>query len=127
MPVRNRIGQNGKPYRKLKNQTEGDGTLQKEKVEHSSKKRRLHIVLSLDNPMQQETWSILSHAKNKTSAVCEAVCGFHRRKSLEDILRKVLREELKHMPIQPTATVVEDSDVSKDAAVLNFLLALQNE
>ena len=95
--------------------------------ERSSKKRRLHIVLSLDNPMQQKTWSILSQAKNKTSAVCEAVCGFHRQRSLEDTLRKVLREELKHMPTQPTAELVVESDVSNDAAVLDFLLTLQNE
>lgn len=95
--------------------------------ERSGKKCRLHIVLSLDNPMQQKTWSILSQAKNKTSAVCEAVCGFHRQKSLEDTLRKVLREELKHMPMQPTAELAVESDVSNDAAVLDFLLTLQNE
>ena len=77
--------------------------------------------------MQQETWSILSQAKNKTSAVCEAVCGFHRQKSLEDTLRKVLREELKHMPMQSTVEVAAESDVSNDAAVLEFLLTLQNE
>ena len=95
--------------------------------ERSSKKRRLHIVLSLDNPVQQETWSILSQTKNKTSAVCEAVCGFHRQKSLEDTLRKVLRGELKHMPMQPTAELAVESDVSNDTAVLDFLLTLQNE
>jgi hypothetical protein len=95
--------------------------------DHGGKKRRFHIVLSLDNPVQQETWSILSQSKNKTSAVCEAVCGFHRQKSLEDILRKVLREEFKHIPIQSTAEMVEEPDTFNDAAVLDFLLTLQNE
>ena len=93
----------------------------------SRKKRRLHIVLSLDNPVQQETWSILSTAKNKTSAVCEAVCGFHKQKNLEDTLRKVLREEFKHMPAQPTTEAAEESDVSYDTDVLDFLRTLQNE
>lgn len=63
-------------------------------TERSGKKRRLHIVLSLDNPRQREVWQILSQEKNKTSAVCEAVCSFHKQKSLEDTLRKVLREAL---------------------------------
>lgn len=96
-------------------------------VEYSGKKRRLHIVLSLDNPLQRETWEILSQQKNKTSAVCEAVCGYHRQKSLEDTLRKLLREELKNVAIPQTAEVVEERDTTVDAAVLDFLLAIQNE
>lgn len=96
-------------------------------TERSGKKRRLHIVLSLDNPRQREVWQILSQEKNKTSAVCEAVCGFHKQKSLEDTLRKVLREELKHMPVQQAAETAEELSVSDDATVLDFLLALQNE
>lgn len=96
-------------------------------VEHSGKKRRLHIVLSLDNPLQRETWEILSQQKNKTSAVCEAVCGYHRQKCLEDTLRKVLREEMKNVAIPQTTEVVEEPDTTVDAAVLNFLLAIQNE
>ena len=95
--------------------------------DRDSKKRRLHIVLSLDNPKQRETWEILSQQKNKTSAVCEAVCGYHRQKSLEDTLRKLLREELKNAAIPQTAEVVEEPDTTVDTAVLDFLLAIQNE
>lgn len=95
--------------------------------ERGSKKRRLHIVLSLDNPRQRETWEILSQQKNKTSAVCEAVCGYHRQKSLEDTLRKLLREELKNVAIPQTTEAVEEPDTTVDAAVLDFLLAIQNE
>ena len=43
-------------------------------------KRRLHNALSLDNPLQRETWLILSQTKNKTSAVCEAVCSYKSKK-----------------------------------------------
>ena len=96
-------------------------------IEHSSQKRRFHIVLSLDNPRQRETWQILSQEKNKTSAVCEAVCGHHTRKNLEDTLRTVLREELKHITVPQTVEADESSDVTMDAAVLDFLQTLQNE
>ena len=96
-------------------------------VEYSGKKQRLHIVLSLDNPLQRETWEILSQQKNKTSAVCEAVCSYHRQKCLEDTLRKVLREEMKNVAIPKAAEASEESDTTADAAVLDFLMALQNE
>ena len=93
----------------------------------SDGKRRLHIVLSLDNPLQRETWLILSQAKNKTSAVCEAVCGYHKRKNLEDTLRTVLQEQLKHISVPQTAEHEEGAETVCDAAVLDFLQALQNE
>ncbi len=96
-------------------------------IERGGQKRRLHIVLSLDNPRQRETWEILSQQKNKTSAVCEAVCGFHRQKSLEDTLRKLLREELKNVAIPQTAEAAEEPDTTVDTAVLDFLLEMQNE
>ena len=90
-------------------------------------KRRLHIVLSLDNPLQQETWQILSQTKNKTGAVCEAVCNYHRQKSLEDTLRTVLQEELKHISVLQTADHKENTENVCDADVLDFLRELQNE
>lgn len=95
--------------------------------EHSGQKRRLHIVLSLDNPRQRETWQILSQEKNKTSAVCEAVCGYHKRKNLKDTLSEVLREELKHVSLPQAAEDNKVPDAAVDAAVLDFLQALQNE
>lgn len=90
-------------------------------------KKRLHIVLSLDNPLQRETWLILSQAKNKTSAVCEAVCGYQRQKSLEDTLRTVLREEMKHIPAPQPMENDSESEAATDDAVLDFLRALQEE
>ena len=95
--------------------------------ERDSKKRRLHIVLSLDNPRQRETWEILSQQKNKTSAVCEAVCGYHKRKDLKDTLREVLQEELKHVSVPQDVMDDERQDLAMDAGVLDFLQALQNE
>ena len=82
-------------------------------IEHGGKKRRLHIVLSLDNPRQRETWEILSQQKNKTSAVCEAVCGYHKRKDLKDTLREVLREELKHVSVPQDVKDDERQDLAE--------------
>lgn len=91
-------------------------------------KKRLHIVLSLDNPLQRETWQILSLAKNKTGAVCESVCGYHRQKDLEDTLRSLLRDELKHIPIAPVPQPTDkESETVVDDAILDFLQSLQNE
>ncbi len=90
-------------------------------------KKRLHIVLSLDNPLQRKTRLILSQAKNKTSAVCEAVCGHHKQKALEDTLRTVLREELKHITVSQPVESDNESDTATDVAVLDFLRTLQEE
>ncbi len=93
-------------------------------------KKRLHIVLSLDNPLQRETWLILSQAKNKTSAVCESVCGYHKQKNLEDTLRSLLRDELKYITVASVPQSVEEDkepEAIADAAVLDFLQSLQNE
>ena len=90
-------------------------------------KRRLHIALSMDNPLQRDTWLILSQTKNKTSAVCEAVCGHHRQKSLEDTLRAVLKEELKHISVLQTEDHEENTENVCDADILDFLQQLQNE
>ncbi len=93
-------------------------------------KRRLHIVLSLDNPRQREAWEILSQEKNKTSAVCEAVCGYHKRKNLEDTLRSILQDELKYITVSSVPQAAEsgkEPDAAVDASVLDFLTALQND
>ena len=95
--------------------------------ERSKVKRRLHIVLSMDNPLQREAWLILSQTKNKTGAVCEAVCNYHRQKSLEDTLRTVLQEELKHISVMSAAEYEENTEDVCDTAVLDFLRELQNE
>ena len=95
--------------------------------ERCNGKRRLHIVLSMDNPLHRETWQILSQAKNKTSAVCDAVRSHHKRKNLEETLRTVLQEQLKHVTIPQTAEHEERTEDVCDAAVLDFLQALQNE
>ena len=90
-------------------------------------KRRLHIVLSLDNPLQRETWQLLSQATNKTRAVCEAVCGYHKQKNLEDTLRSVLQEELKHIAVAPASQAAENDEKpceSIDTSVLDFLRSL---
>lgn len=70
---------------------------------------------------------ILAQAKNKTSAVCEAVCGYNKQKSLEDTLRAVLREEWKHVPAAKPVESGSEPEPAIDEAVLDFLQTLQNE
>ncbi len=77
--------------------------------------------------MNEQTWLILSQAKNKTGAVCEAVCGYHKQKALEDTLRTVLREELKHITVPQPMESDNESEVAADDAVLDFLRTLQEE
>ena len=84
-------------------------------------------MLSLDNPLQRETWQLLSQAKNKTSAVCEAICGYHKQKNLEDTLRSVLQEELKHITVAPASQAAENDEKlceNIDTSVLDFLRSL---
>ena len=93
-----------------------------------SEKHRLNIALSMSNPLQQEAWSILSRMENKTSAICEAVCGYYKQADLKETLRTVLREELKNVTV-PVAVEVESEEAGAavDGSVLDFLLQLQNE
>lgn len=94
---------------------------------NNDKKRRLHIALSMDNPLQRETWLLLSQVQNKTSAFCEAVCGYHKQKSLEDTLRSVLQDTLKHITVASVPQTTEDDkepEATVDADVLDFLRSL---
>ena len=58
---------------------------------------------------------------------CEAVCGHHQQKNLEDTLRTVLQEELKHISVPQTADHEENTENVCDADILDFLQQLQNE
>lgn len=93
---------------------------------YSGKKRRLNIVLSMENPLQREAWAILAQSANKTGAICEEVCGYYKRKSWEETLRSILREELKTATILCGTTTEEAPAPTVDSAVLDFLQALQD-
>ncbi len=93
-------------------------------------KRRLNLALNLSAPHQREAWNILRAipAGQRTDAVCRMICEGHKRETLLDSIRMVMREELhsiefisvKEKPDEPQAGDVDEN-------VLGFLLALQQE
>ena len=62
--------------------------------------------------------------------MCEAVCGYHKLKTLEETLRSILRDELKHITTAPVPQAVEidkESEEVVDDAGLGCLWSLQND
>ena len=59
-------------------------------------KRRLNLALNLSAPHQREAWNILRAipAGQRTDAVCRMICEGHKRETLLESIRAMLREEL---------------------------------
>ena len=100
-----------------------------------SEKKRFNLSLSMGNPMQQEAWSIISGfpERERTSAVCWAVCRAYGDQRQEERLREILREELSAVRFvspgenaQPGNSTEESQGVFIDDEVDDFLSALQN-
>ena len=100
-----------------------------------SEKKRFNLSLSMGNPMQQEAWSIISGfpERERTSAVCWAVCRAYGDRHQEERLREILREELSAIQFvspsetsKPDRTVEENCGIFVDDVVDDFLSALQN-
>ena len=95
-----------------------------------AEKRRLNLSLNLTAPHQREAWHILRTipAGQRTDAVCRMICEGHKRETLLDSIRTMLREELKQVEF---VSAKEKSDEPQagdvDDNVLGFLLALQQE
>lgn len=87
--------------------------------------RRLNLSLNLDSPLHREAWAALSAIPPgfRTTEVCRAVIAQKEQENLANLLREVMREELKHIEItgKPDACAAGDDD----NAVLGFLRALQ--
>ena len=87
--------------------------------------RRLNLSLNLALPFHRQVWQLLSAVPkgHRTDAVCRAVLAQMEQDALKNMLREVLREELKHVEIisNPDERAAEDDD----AAILGFLRALQ--
>lgn len=77
--------------------------------------------LNLDNPVQRDTWNILSAIPKgyRTEAVCQALLRQQEQDNLRKLIQEVVHEELKHTTVQTNAEEPEDD------AVLGFLRALQ--
>ena len=90
-------------------------------------RRRLNLSLSMTSPVQREAWEIISAIPpgQRTEAVCKMILEAHNLHRLLDMVRAVLREELKTLPTSEKMSKAEAGDVDKN--VLGFLLSLQEE
>ena len=100
-----------------------------------SEKKRFKLSLSMENPMQREAWSIISGfpERERTSAVCWAVCRAYGEQRQEERLREILREELSAVRfVSPSETSKTDNTVEENCGIFvddevdDFLSALQN-
>ena len=88
-------------------------------------RRRLNLSLSMASPVQRGAWEVISAIPpgQRTEAVCKLVLEAQDRHELLDMVRTVLREELKTIPKSEEISEAEAGDV--DQGVLGFLLSLQ--
>ena len=88
----------------------------------------------MDNPLQREAWKIISEFpdRERTNAVCWAVCRAYGEQRLEERIREILWEELSGVTIAPfesesgrTGTNDETRTLVMDDGIADFLSALQ--
>ena len=95
-----------------------------------SDRRRLNLSLSMGAPHQREAWNVLRAipAGQRTDTVCRMICESHKRETLLDSIRGIVREELHSVEFVSEKERSERSQVGDvDENVLGFLLALQQE
>ena len=93
-------------------------------------KRRLNLALNLSAPHQREAWNILRAipAGQRTDAVCRMICEGHKRETLLESIRAMLREELNQVEFVSAKEKTDEPQAGDvDDNVLGFLLALQQE
>ena len=88
-------------------------------------RRRLNLSLSMASPVQRKAWEIINAIPpgQRTEAVCKIILEANARQEMLDMVRAVLREELKTIPKLKEISEAEAGDV--DQGVLGFLLSLQ--
>ena len=89
-------------------------------------RRRVNLSLSMAIPHQREAWKVLRSIPpgQRTDAVCRMIC---RSKEQEDMIRKVVREEVNKIQIISTAEDCKSQAGDADESVLGFLLSLQDD
>ena len=99
-----------------------------------SEKKRFNLSLSMENPMQREAWNIIRGfpERERTSAVCWAVCRAYGEQRMEERLREIMLEVLNGLPVIPSGAETarkepgEDAQaIVTDAGIADFLSALQ--
>ena len=79
---------------------------------------------NLKRASHREAWELLKAVpmREKSDFVVQAILENERRESLENTLRRVIREELKGISIQPT----KQDEPSVPQGMIHFLAALMN-
>ena len=97
----------------------------------ASDRQRLNLSFAMSSPFQREAWELLTAVPpgQRIDAVCRAVCQMYGQKSLLEIVRQTIREELRGVEMisakEESEQPQEAGDVGDD--VLGFLFALQRE
>ena len=94
-------------------------------------KKRFNLSLSLDNPLQRKAWEVISGypERERTNAVCWAVCRAYEESRFEERAREILREELRNVRFVSSESqneARESQEIAVDGEISDFLSALQS-
>lgn len=94
-------------------------------------KKRFNLSLSLDNPLQRKAWEVISGypERERTNAVCWAVCQAYDERRFEECAREILREELQNVRFVLSDSqdeAGESQEIAVDGEISDFLSALQS-
>ena len=96
-----------------------------------SERKRFNLSLSLDNPLQRKAWEVISGypERERTNAVCWAVCRAFGESHFEERMREIMREELQNVrfvPSESQSEARESQEIAVDGEISDFLSALQS-
>ena len=94
-------------------------------------KKRFNLSLSMDSPLQRKAWEVISGypERERTNAVCWAVCQAYDERRFEERAREILREELRNVRFVSSETqseARESQEIAVDGEISDFLSALQS-
>ena len=94
-------------------------------------KRRFNLSLSMDSPLQRKAWEVISEypERERTNAVCWAVCRACGESRFEERMREIMREELQNVRFIPSDSQGEarkSQEIAVDGEISDFLSALQS-
>ena len=91
--------------------------------------KRLGLTLFMDSPLHREAWTILSAlpARQRTEAICLALCRERERDAILETVRRAVREEWKG--VQPKQKSNDKAERAADVGdnVRDFLRSLQKD
>ena len=85
----------------------------------------------MDSPLQRKAWEVISGypERERTNAVCWAVCRAYEESRFEERAREILREELQNVRFvlsDSQGEARESQEIAVDGEISDFLSALQS-